>query len=172
MCVYVCVYMYVYICTCMCACVCTCVRVCLCVCLCVCMRTRVCVHVCMYQARGWELQVGVPTANMERGQQYVLCFKGSAWPRGGISGRRLLQPPPFSLSVTGKECSGHGTLASDGVCECDADRAGFLCSACAPSVAAQDCSLPPVPDEEARFACFALCVCVCVCVRVRACVHA
>jgi len=102
------------------------------------------------EARGWEVQVGVPTVNMQRGQQYVLWFKGSQWPRGAISGRRLLQPPPFSLSVTADECGGHGVLASDGMCECHADRAGFLCSACDPSVAVRDCTLDAVPDQEAR----------------------
>ena len=67
---------------------------------------------------GWVLAVSIPTANLNPGAQYVLRFRGSRWPRGALSGLRLVQPPPFTFSVDARECSGHGTLEDDGTCVC------------------------------------------------------
>ena len=83
---------------------------------------------------GWEVMVGLATANMHVGEQYVLWWRGSGWPRGALSGKRMLQPPPFTFSVAVTACSGHGVLAADGSCDCDAQRAGFLCEACSEAV--------------------------------------
>ena len=88
---------------------------------------------------GWEVMVGLATANMHVGEQYVLWWRGSGWPRGALSGKRMLQPPPFTFSVAVTACSGHGVLAADGSCDCDAQRAGFLCEACSEAVPSSAC---------------------------------
>lgn len=67
---------------------------------------------------GWGLAVVFSTANLDLGQEYVLRFRGSRWPRGAISGLRLAQPPPFTFTTVAHECSGHGTLEDDGTCVC------------------------------------------------------
>lgn len=67
---------------------------------------------------GWGLAVGIPTANLDPGKEYVLRFRGSRWPRGALSGLRLAQPPPFTFTTVDHECSGHGTLEDDGTCDC------------------------------------------------------
>lgn len=102
------------------------------------------------EAKGWEVHIGIATANMMVGTRYVLWFKGTDWPRGALSGLRLLQPPPFSFSVAAQDCSGHGTLASDGSCDCDSSRAGYLCGACDPSVAPKECDVAAVPLDDAH----------------------
>lgn len=80
----------------------------------------------------------------------MLWFRGSNWPRGALSGMRLQQPPPFTFSVSAAECSSHGTLASDGTCECERPRAGYACSACDPAVAPKDCTIASTPDDDAH----------------------
>jgi hypothetical protein len=104
------------------------------------------------EARGWELHLGIATANMLVSSPYVIWFKGNSWPRGALSGMRFLQPPPFSLTVAEADCSGHGMLASDGTCDCESSRAGFFCGACDASIAPKDCAVAVMPDQDSQSA--------------------